>query len=237
MDCKVLRTYKNFDRRSLDIINEVAGIIEAHELFEHKFFKDYDARRLPEACERKWLKQRHFLSKNFPSMYGNIISNSNDLEFLRPFIHHLGEEFGNGKRKNTHYYLLLDTLYAKGITTLEIDREPIAPGTQRVLSAYRKWTRHENVIIGGAIFGLGIEPIIAMDKELSLEGLRKNNTLSEQALVYFIDHASHDYWHSWQILDVALPHVKDEEDVDLIKEGVNDLLDSRVKFYDDCLSV
>lgn len=235
MDCKVLRTYKNFDRRSLDIIGEVAGVIEAHELFEHKFFKDYDARRLPEACERKWLKQRHFLSKNFPSIYGNIISNSTDPEFLRPFICHLWEESGEGKRENIHYYLLLNTLYAKGITTLEIDREQISPGTQRVISAYRKWTRHENVIVGGAIFGLGIEPIIAMDKELSLEGLRKNTTLSEQALFYFIDHASHDYWHSWEILDVVLPRIKDEKEVELIKEGVTDLLDSRVKFYDDCL--
>ena len=237
MDCKVLRTYKNFDRRSLDIISEVTDIIEAHELFEHTFFKDYDARRLPEACERKWLKQRHFLSKNFPSVYGNIISNSTDLEFLRPFIRQLWEEAGSGKQEDTHYYLLLNTLFAKGITTLEIDREPISPGTQRVISAYRKWTSHENVIVGGAIFGLGIEPIIAMDKELSLKGLRKNNTLSEQELFYFISHASHDYRHSWQILDAVLPHVKDGKEVGLIKEGVIDLLDSRVKFYDNCLSI
>lgn len=236
MDCKILRTYKNFDSRSLDIISSVASIIEAHELFEHKFFKDYDARRLPENSERKWLKQRHFLSKNFPAIYGNIIANSSDLEFLRPFIRQLWEETGSGKRENTHYYLLLNTLYAKGISIFEINNEEIAPGTQQVISAYQKWTRNENVIIGGAIFGLGIEPIIAMDKGLSLEGLRKNSTLSEHELIYFIDHASHDYRHAWEILDVVLPRISNENEVELIKEGVIELLDSRVKFYDDCIN-
>jgi len=235
MDCKVLRTYKNYNKRSLRIINEVADVIENHELFEHKFFKDYDARRLPANSERKWLKQRHFLSRSFPSMYGNIISNSIDPEFSRPFIRQLYEEAGNGRQEKVHYYQLLNTLHAKGITNFEINNEVITKGTEEVINAYRKWTRHENVIVAGGVFGFGIEPIIAMDKQLSLDGLRKNNNLSEQDLFYFIDHAAHDYRHSWELLDVVLPRIENEKEVELIKEGVADLLNSRVKFYDDCV--
>jgi pyrroloquinoline quinone (PQQ) biosynthesis protein C len=236
MDCKILRTYKNFDKYSLIVTNEVIKIIETHELFEHKFFKDYTSGVLSGNSERKWLKQRHFLSKNFPRIYSNIIKRSTNLEFSIPFARQMWEELGEGKREKIHSYQLLNTLYAKGITNFEINNELIAPGTQEVINSYEKWTQHENAIIGGAIFGFGIEPIIAMDMELSLEGLKKDNTLKEEDLIYFQDHATHDYWHSWEILDVALPHIKNEKDIELILEGVSEILNSRVKFYDDCYS-
>lgn len=236
MECKILRTYKSFDKLSLVIINEIRDLIESHKLFEHKFFKDYAAGRLPDKNERKWLKQRQFLSKNFPSVYANIIANSTDLEFLRPFVRQLWEEFGNGKRDKIHYYQLLNTLYAKGITNYEIENEPVAKGTQELINSYQKWTQHENVIIGGAVFGFAIEPIIAMDMELSLQGLRKSKALNETDLIYFQDHATHDFGHSWEILDVVLPHIRQGKDLELIKEGVAEMLDNRVKFYDECLT-
>jgi pyrroloquinoline quinone (PQQ) biosynthesis protein C len=236
MECKILRTYKTFDKPSLVIINEIRDLIEGHELFEHKFFKDYAAGRLQDRVERKWLKQRQFLSKQFPSIYANIIANSTDLDFLRPFVRQLWEEFGNGRRDKIHYYQLLNTLYAKGITNNEIGNEPIAKGTQEVINTYQKWTKQENVIIAGAVFGFAIEPIIAMDMELSLEGLRKNKTLSEKDLIYFQDHATHDYGHSWEILDVVLPYIKQGKELELIKQGVSDMLNSRVKFYTECLT-
>lgn len=236
MDCKILRIYKNFDKSSLSIINGVRDLIESHKLFEHKFFKDYADGKLPEINERKWLKQRQFLSKQFPSIYANIIANSTDLDFLRPFVRQLWEEFGNGRREKIHYYQLLNTLYAKGITNNEIGNEQIAKGTQEVINAYQKWTKQKNVVVAAAVFGFAIEPIIAMDMELSLEGLRKNNALSETDLVYFQDHATHDYGHSWEILDVVLPKINTEKEIELIKQGVIVMLNSRVSFYDECLT-
>lgn len=235
MKCKILRTYKTSDKQSLALIDMVRDLIEKHKLFEHKFFKDYAAGRLADKHEKKWLKQRHFLSKNFPSIYANLIANSNDIVFLRPFVRQMWEEFGNGRKDKIHYYQLLNTLYAKGISHSEIENEPIAKSTQEVINIYQKWTRHENVIVGGGVFGFGIEPIIAMDMELSLEGLRKNRALNETDLVYFQDHATHDYGHSWEILDVVLPRIKTKEETELILEGVQDLLDSRIKFYNECL--
>lgn len=232
MECKILRTYQSYDRFSLSLVDEIRDLIEQHPLFEHKFFKDYTAGRLPDENERKWLKQRHFLSRVFPSIYANIIAHSTNLDFLRPFVRQLWEEMGNGKKTQIHYHQLLHTLYAKGITTYEIEQEPILPGTQQVIDAYQKWTRFDNPVIAGAIFGLAIEPVIAMDMELSLQGLRKNNTLSETQLIYFQDHATHDYGHSWEILDVVLPLLQHNKQIETIRKGVMDVLDSRVRFYD-----
>lgn len=232
MKCEVLRGYQCADSAQKEIILAVLEVIESHRLFDHQFFAQYGTGTLSRSGEDAWLKQRHFLSLCFPGLYANIISRSVDLEMLAPFVRQLYEEFGNGDPIKVHYTQLLETLNAGGISSADVDRTVLGKGTQGLIAAYTKWTCLEDAIVSAALFGLVVEPVIAMDMELSLVGLRKSGRFKEQDLTYFIDHSQHDYAHSWEILHVTLPKLSGNPRLTRILMGAQELLDSRASFYD-----
>ncbi len=231
MRCNILRSYKIKNESNISLLNQAIELIEGHILFTNEFFTGYEKRTISPRVEHKWLLQRTFLSKNFPRYYANIISKSNDLEFIKPLVDQLWEELGNGHNGRIHYDQLVESMNILGISNIEIFRETPDNGTVKMLETYQKWTNHENPIVGAGVFGIAIEPIISMDCHLSIKGLRTNHNLSDDEIRYFIDHEGHDYRHSYEILDVVFPRISCETEIKLILQGTNEVLDSRNNFY------
>lgn len=236
MKCNPLRDYAvqkhNYQK---NLVSEVIQITESHPLFEHDFFLNFASGHLDKAVVLKWLKQRHFLSKIFPNLYGNVIGAIPEIDLQIPFVNQLWEEMGSGQTSLIHYHQLCQAIYSAGVAKKELESETAMASTSKLIDLYHKITKDKDYVVSGSIFGLGIEPIIAMDMELSLRGLTKTNLVPRSQLGYFTDHAKHDFYHSWEILDVMLPQIQTDSQHKQIKEGIITILNARQDFYDEVL--
>ena len=233
MEAKPLRVYMK--QRGLEtnpFLQKVLTHIEAHPLFRHPFFEAFRRGKLQQDQLKTWAKQRLFPSQNFPRSLGAFVSNIEDIDARAVYVKQIYEEHGNLDPKKVHCRQLARLVFALGVSQQELDKERVLPSTRRFVDTYRRISLEGDVLKGMGMFALGSEPVIAMEMVLCLRGLSTIPWLTSRDVIFFSDHAYHDYRHTAELTDVLLPLLKSKTDYNRAWEGMAEIIDARKSFYD-----
>lgn|GEM_PF-6540690 len=232
MRCMPIRKYMTMRPTAMpNLLAEALFLIESHRLFRAPFFGDFEAGQLSSRQIRAWAKQRHFSSTAFPRFLGALISNLADEETRASYVKQVYEEHGQLNSELVHSRQLRRFIYAIGVTEHELAAEEMLEETRSFVDAYFRLSRSTDVTKSMAAFALGSEPVIAMEMELCCKGLR-HLALSSQDIVYFTDHAEHDYRHTYELLDSLLPYIGNSDAESSALDGMLEILEARAVFYD-----
>lgn len=234
MDAKPLRIYMK--QRHLEgdpFLLRVLDHIESHSLFEHPFFDAFCGRRLNLDQIKVWAKQRLFSSQRFPCFLAAFVSHiEDDIDVRAAYVKQIYEEHGNLDPERVHSRQLTRLIFALGVSREELSKEQMLPGTRRFVETYMNVSREGNLLKCMGMYALGSEPVIAMEMVLCLRGLQTISWLKSEDIVYFSDHAYHDYRHTAELTDILLPFLRSDTDREKAWEGIVEIINARKALYD-----
>lgn len=207
--------------------------IEAHPLFEHRFFQAFRAGNLSVEQVKAWAKQRLFSSQRFPCFLGAFVSClEDDVDARAAYVKQIYEEHGNLDPEKIHSRQLSRLIFALGVSRKELDAEVMLPGTRHFVDTYMRISREGNIPKAMGMYALGSEPVIAMEMVLCLQGLATIPWLKPEDYVYFSDHAYHDFRHTAELTDVLRPYLKSKSDCESAWQGMVEIIEARKGLYD-----
>jgi pyrroloquinoline quinone (PQQ) biosynthesis protein C len=233
MEAKPLRVYMaERDLGNDPFLLKVLGHIEGHSLFSHVFFEAFGQGRLILEQIKVWAKQRLFSSQRFPCFLGAFISHVVDVDVRSAYVKQIYEEHGNLNPEKVHSRQLTRLIFALGVSRQELDKGEMLAGTQRFVDTYMDISREGDLLKCMGMYALGSEPVIAMEMVLCLRGLGTIPWLKPEDVIYFSDHAYHDYRHTAELTDILLPYLKSDADRERAWKGMVEILDARKGLYD-----
>jgi len=234
VEAKPLRIY--LKQRALEgepFLRKVLAHIESHPLFVHPFFGAFSEGRLNLDQVRLWAKQRLFSSQRFPCFLAAFVSHiEEDVDLRAAYVKQIYEEHGNLDPPKVHSRQLTRLILALGVSRDELCREQMLAGTKRFVDTYMRVSREGDLLKCMGMYALGSEPVIAMEMVLCLRGLQTISWLKSEDMIYFTDHAYHDYRHTAELTDVLLPFLRSDADRERAWKGIVEIIDARKALYD-----
>lgn len=232
MQAKPLRDYIEDRGLNNSFLTRVLDHIENHPLFRHPFLDAFGAGKLSLDQIGIWAKQRLFSSQRFPCFLGAFVSHVEDIDVRHAYIKQMCEEHGNLDPEKVHSRQLTRLVFALGISREKLNAEMMFGGTRNFVDTYMRVSQEGNLAKCMGMYALGSEPVIAMEMVLCLKGLGTIPWLLPEDMIYFSDHAYHDYRHTAELTDVLLPFIKTELEQERAWEGIVEILDARKGLYD-----
>lgn len=233
MEAKPLRIYMTERGSEGDpFLRKVLAYIESHPFFSHPFFEAFGQGRLSLEQVKVWATQRLFSSQRFPCFLGAFISHVVDVDVRAAYVKQIYEEHGNLDPEKIHSRQLTRLIFALGVSRQALDQEEMLLGTRKFVNTYMNISREGDLLKCMGMYALGSEPVIAMEMVLCLRGLGTIPWLKPEDVIYFSDHAYHDYRHTAELTDVLLPFLRTDSDKAKAWDGIVEIIEARKALYD-----